>query len=67
MNDFTKEELKELIYALDCCHSVPVGVDSPILMLKIQSMIDNYCDHKYKYCGEFHCSECEKCNKVSFL
>lgn len=48
MNDFTKEELQELLYALDCCHITPVGVKSPPLMLKIQSILDNYCEHSEK-------------------
>jgi hypothetical protein len=43
MNEFTKEDLKELLYALDCCHNTPTGVKSPPLMIKIQSILDSYC------------------------
>lgn len=46
MNDFTKEELLELLYALDCCHNIPTGVKSPPLMIKIKFMIDNYSECK---------------------
>lgn len=47
MNDFTKDELLELLYSLDCCHITPVGVKSPPLILKIQSMMDSYCEHEW--------------------
>lgn len=47
MNDFTKEELEELLI---CCDS-GINDDHPLedwkaaLQVKIQSMIDNYCEH----------------------
>ncbi len=40
MSDFTKEELMHLSY---CVSSRPM--DDLILIKKLQSMIDNYCDH----------------------
>jgi len=51
MNDFTKDEL--LIIHLDMCTYVEqnkILKESPIhkeLRLKIQSMIDNYCEHEH--------------------
>ena len=46
MNDFTKEELKDIHYALTeygNFESAPVKT----LGDKIQSMIDNYCEHEW--------------------
>jgi len=47
MNDFTKEELKEL---LDCIHwKINEGQEENLTTAvdkKIQSMIDNYCEHE---------------------
>lgn len=40
MNDFTKEELKELLM-----WSNHLAGCNPSLLNKIQSMIDNYCEH----------------------
>lgn len=61
MNDFTKEEL-QIIYA----NSNPCVSDEmrPILD-KIQSMIDNYCEHEWAY--YFSCDgsdvKCMKCGR----
>ena len=45
MNDFTKEELKELYCAYNIyCVTTNRYLDL-ILQNKIQSMIDNYCEH----------------------
>ena len=43
MNDFTKEELQNI---LGMAKSIPI--DDRILILKLESMIDNYCEHKNK-------------------
>ena len=69
MNDFTKEELINL---LNCCKAAYIsGEINPqtpsLLKVRIQSMIDNYCAHeddgicyynmpqcKCKKCGEFY-------------
>ena len=49
MNDFTKEELESIKNAMGCLNinkilkgKVPTDVE---LINKIQSMIDNYCEH----------------------
>lgn len=49
MNNFTKDELEELMYAVNF-----VGADDGSLRDKLQSMIDNYCEHECKKCGEFY-------------
>ena len=45
MNDFTKEELKSIMY---CVKQMKIHIDgyNP-LKSKIQSMIDNYCEHEW--------------------
>ena len=60
MNDFTKEELKSIMY---CVKQMKIHIDgyNP-LKSKIQFMIDNYCEHEWyehkqagivcKKCGE---------------
>lgn len=56
MNDFTKEELEEIImwaaYLVGC---------NPCLLNKIQSMIDNYCDHLWSD-GSGNLIFCVKCH-----
>ena len=50
MNDFTKEELQRLEYALD--NFIPTICNDEIenktidVLIKIQSMIDSYCEHE---------------------
>lgn len=60
MNDFTKEELEELImwslHLAGCNHN---------LVNKIQFMIDNYCEHDFNpIIGFFQIESCHKCMKV---
>ena len=49
MNEFTKKELKELMYGLYCIAKLDDGMANKILYEKIKSMIDSYdapCEHK---------------------
>ena len=69
MNDFTKEELESIKNAMGCLNinkilkgKVPTDVE---LINKIQSMIDNYCEHTesktiVNYDNDF-VSVCVKC------
>ena len=60
MNDFTKEELEHIMHLWHVCnsnHSAP----SQNFKNKLQSMIENYCDHIWTdgsgnmiFCGECH-------------
>ena len=66
MNDFTKEELESIKNAMGCLNinkilkgKVPTDVE---LINKIQSMIDNYCEHENKQNG-FLCQECVDCGR----
>ena len=56
MNDFTKEELQNL---LGMAKSIPI--DDRILILKLESMIDNYCDHTWTD-GSGNMIFCSKCH-----
>lgn len=57
MNNFTKEELEELLSNHWSC-----GANHEGLYDKLQSMIDSYCEHQYKATGfsEEIC-QCVKC------
>ena len=63
MNDFTKEELQGLY---DCCNSgiyddYPQADWKAALQDKLQSLIDNYCEHEFKmnmHDAEWHCYKC---------
>ena len=67
MNDFTKEELSKLRDAwvnYDYCDDE--------LESKIQSLIDNYCEHEYMTFLQDHNNEpflekCMKCHALKFL
>ena len=62
MNDFTKEELEE-IYDSIMCYTEPTNDD---LLTKIQTMINNYCEHDWdnSCCGcSMQSIYCTKCNK----
>lgn len=50
MNDFTKEELENLLSTIGNMR-IYSGIENrdDDLYIKIQSMIDNYCDHKEQY------------------
>lgn len=58
MNDFTKEELSLMFI------SVPPVEATKELKNKLQSMIDNYCEHKWvSGCGSHDChSSCVVCD-----
>lgn len=58
MNDFTKEELCALLYQSKEFIIKSKEPHDCKLIHKIQSMIDNYCEHKW-----INSTYCEKCNK----
>lgn len=62
MNDFTKEELEELI-ASRCYH---LGDNFLLyedeLFMKLQSMINNYCEHEKSHANyDYEVEQCDKC------
>jgi hypothetical protein len=65
MNDFTKEELKDMAEAVDWWFK-DVECDSPErLYLKLKDMIDNYCEHKLAVYinSDGRYIKCYKCGK----
>jgi hypothetical protein len=62
MNDFTKEELKELRSAIEVTRN-ELGHDDDLID-KIQSMIDNYCEHDAEISTWQHL-RCVKCGAIS--
>lgn len=66
MNDFTKEELNDLIYCLNMADKQDIIMPSDkkcyFILNKIQSMIDNYCEHEWHPGGNrpwLHCIKCK--------
>jgi hypothetical protein len=45
MNDFTKEELREIYWILEGCTMDYIGKEDDVLIKKIQSLIENYPIH----------------------
>lgn len=58
MNDFTKFELETIAEELE-------GTIYRVLREKVQSKIDNYCEHDWQNhcCGCVDMTICEKCNQ----
>lgn len=66
MNDFTKEELYSLESTIKNMRLYS-GIDlwDEELLIKIQSLIDNYCEHEFHpVIGSFQIDSCHKCMKV---
>lgn len=60
MNDFTKEELQELIWLMT---EIPQNCKEYASFKKVQSMIDNYCEHRWFSGGQrpwLHCIKCKE-------
>lgn len=62
MNDFTKEELEQVLFFLKN-HGYPPIYEK--IINKIQSMIDNYCNHPertyHRKTGKRTCPHCDTC------
>lgn len=63
MNDFTKEELEGML--LNITHSSWIyKADKHTVLNKLQSMINNYCEHE-KVVPNYDCkTQCEKCGVI---
>ena len=66
MNDFTKEELEILSQSTSAWISDFSNYPDKLLIIrdKIQSMIDNYCEHKEYAQNEHYIKKCSRCGKV---
>lgn len=62
MNDFTKEELESILEGISWWLDGDNALYSEKIINKIQSMIDNYCEHDCKatiwQCQVTACSKC---------
>lgn len=71
MNDFKKEELNQLMEACTNWFECPdegIMEEAQNLVGKLQSMIDNYCEHEYEEESvELHAKQCCKCQEVKVL
>lgn len=72
MNDFTKEELECLHNAIALqLRDTPMSEASAIrrseLVGKLQSMIDNCCEHDYRSIGNHHWLHCIKCRIILII
>lgn len=64
MNDFTKKELEEIIESFDWIEGETSWDWKHELRNKIQSMIENYCEHEWhKGTHLFNDVYCIKCSK----
>ena len=69
MNEFTKDELQIILLDMDTyIRQNKILKESPIhkeLRLKIQAMIDNYCEHEFViFNKEYNHVECIKCGVI---
>ncbi len=62
MNDFTKEELERILEGVTWWLDGDSDLYSEVLINKIQSMIDNYCEHECNGEIEIFVDTCLKCN-----
>ena len=74
MNDFTKEELQTINEECHRWHGVYGTESNKKLLNKIQSMIDNYCEHDWEniccQCAmdQIYCHKCKKrFNELKYL
>ncbi len=59
MNEFTKEELYSLESTIKTVRAyTDIELWDEELLIKIQSLIENYCEHKW-----INATYCEKCNR----
>lgn len=65
MNHFTKEELEELRKCF-CLSEQMYGhtEDRKNVRLKLNLMIDKYCEHQLYECDHFNFKVCSKCDTV---
>lgn len=62
MNDFTKEELLIMLLDIELHNEKPTS-KMQILINKLKSMIDNYCEHEFVFTlsdSKVHCHKCKR-------
>lgn len=63
MNDFTKAELADIANCVYVYDDLRDGSGHYILLKKIHSVIDNYCDHRMTSRTNLFVEVCQHCNK----
>ena len=64
MNDFTKEELQLLAESIPYLLHMQTKARTDLLM-KIDTMIDNYCEHSESHANhDYEVEQCKKCGKL---
>lgn len=65
-NDFTKEELQHILGHMKWAYDIDATEQNLLMIDKIQSMIDNYCDHKGSIPSirQYTSMQCPKCGVV---
>ena len=69
MNDFTKNELQYMLELVDSIKIVNRTVNDDELQEKLQSMVDNYCEHKWhpdRNRPWLHCLKCKAIFNFSY-
>lgn len=64
MNEFTKEELREIFWIIEGCTMDYIGKENNILINKIESIIVNYCDHEKVVPNYGPNTQCDKCGEI---
>jgi hypothetical protein len=70
MIEFTKGELLNILRLINSYemvlthHDMTFHKDEIILQNKLQSMIDNYCEHEFYACGQNAFPICYKCGLI---
>ena len=66
MNDFTKEELECLLLTLDKVLIASRKIQQDALQNKLQSMIDNYCEHeRTRFVMDVGIDKCVTCGRIA--
>lgn len=63
MNEFTKEELKRLKIIIAAIIRNQQHQTNLIILKKLQSIIDNYCEHDGEIGKDYPAEKCMKCGK----
>lgn len=64
MNDFTKEELDFIFKYMIQCGSRDNLSKYNLVLIKLKTLVDNYCEHKLMEKSYIYADVCEVCNRV---
>lgn len=64
MNDFTKEELHVILNSLEWTFPSKQTIETGLMIKKIQTLINSYCNHEYEFRDIGTSEICQKCRKI---